>query len=411
MRTFLYIDPGTGSMLFTLAVGLLSALWFGARALLMKLKYLTPGSAKADKRKKGIVIYGEDKRYWTTFKGILDEFERRRVKVTYLAGSADDPLLAGRYKYVETEVVGLGNKAYAKLNFLNARIVLATTPGLDVYQWKRSKNVDWYVKIPHAIGSFAEYRMFGTEFYDALLGCTDSYDALMREIDHKLGGKPKELLTVGCPYMDYMMQRRQAASSLPAHTGIRVLFAPSWGNRSLLYRYGDAFLDRLIASGFDITFRPHPQSFISDRELMERLQGKYPEAASFHWNRDSDNFDALRNADILITDFSSIVFDFAFIFEKPVIYTEASLDFSITDMAWVDEPSWTTAVLPQIGVELKEENQGKLVEIIQDLVGNPRYLEAIRSIRDEHWKNRGHASEKTVEYLIRKLSELERQSG
>lgn len=404
MGMLLYIDPGTGSMLFSLAVGVLSAAWFGARALLMKAKYRTGG--KADTNKKDIVIYGEDKRYWTTFKGILDEFERRQVKVTYLAGSADDPLLSQGYRYVETEVIGLGNKAYARLNFLNARIVLATTPGLDVYQWKRSKGVDWYVKIPHALGSFTEYRLFGTEFYDALLGCTDSYDTMLREIERKRGSKPKELVTIGCTYMDYLWERRMSLQEDSLHHGVHVLFAPSWGERSLLYRFGESFLDRLVETGFDITFRPHPQSFISDKELMNRLEAKYPETPLFHWDRNPDNFNALRNAEVLISDFSSIVFDYAYVFERPVIYTESSLDFSKTDQAWVDEPSWTQLVLPQIGVELKESNFENIGAIVTELTGSDSYHEAIVNTRDQYWENRGHAAEKTVDYLLSKLKEL-----
>ena len=42
----LYIDPGTGSMLFSLAIGLVSVIWFGARKIYLKLKYLTPGKTK-----------------------------------------------------------------------------------------------------------------------------------------------------------------------------------------------------------------------------------------------------------------------------------------------------------------------------------------------------------------------------
>ena len=51
------------------------------------------------------------------------------------------------------ETIGLGNRVYTKLNFLNARVVLSTVPGLDVYQWKQSKDVDWYVHLTHSIGS------------------------------------------------------------------------------------------------------------------------------------------------------------------------------------------------------------------------------------------------------------------
>ena len=391
-------------MLFSLVIGLISVLWFGARKLYLKMKYLTPGRVRTDTNKKGIVIYSEDKRYWTTFKGICDEFEKRQIPVTYLAGSADDPVLSEPYAYVNTEVIGLGNKAYARLNLLNARICLATTPGLDVYQWKRSKDVDWYVHLTHSIGGGTGYRMFGTEFYDAILYSSNCFEGIIREIEEKRESKPKELVAVGCTYMDYLLGRKQAYP--PEKAGVSVLLAPSWGERSILCKYGERFIDSLIATGYDITLRPHPQSYISEAEMMKRLKERYPETEHFHWNEDSDNFDALRKADVLISDFSGIIYDYAFIFEKPVIYTGASLDLSKTDHAWVDEPIWVYDLLPQLGVELKEENFSSVGSIIDRLSGTGKYVESIRTARDVFWQSRGHAAEAVVDYLISKNEKL-----
>jgi len=401
----MYIDPGTGAMLFSLATGLISAVWFGARALMVKARYLTTGKKEVDTAKKDIVIYGEDKRYWTTFKGILDELEKRKVNATYLAGSEDDPLLKGQYEYVETKVIGLGNKAYAKLNFLNARIVLATTPGLDVYQWKRSKDVDWYVHITHALDSGTAYRMFGTQFYDALLLCSDVFKPLHRKLEKKREAALKEIVAVGQPYMDYLMERKSQTPA-PRHEGTNVLVAPSWGSSSLLNRFGDALIESLIATGFDITLRPHPQSYIAEKALMERLKKKYPENEHFHWNQDADNFNVLNASDILISDFSGIIYDYTFIFEKPVIYTSALPDTSAWDEAWLDEPYWSTKVFPKIGVELREEDIPRIGSMITDITADGKYVASIRNSRDIYWQNRGHADEAVADYLMKKCREL-----
>lgn len=400
----LYIDPGTGSMLFSLAVGLLSILWFGARKLFMKAKYHISGGT-VDTKKKDIVIYGEDKRYWTTFKGILDEFEKRKVKVTYLAGSEDDPLLKEDYQYVETEVIGLGNKAYAKLNFLNARVVLATTPGLDVYQWKRSKDVDWYVHLTHTLGAGTGYRMFGTQFYDAVLLSSEKLIDSLRKIERLRESEPKDIVAVGSTYMDYMAQRRLSCQSVK-NAQISILLAPSWGPSSILNRYGERFINALISTGYDITLRPHPQSYISEREMIRQLESLFPENEHFHWNRDADNFDILSKADILISDYSGILWDFSFVFEKPVIYSAAQWDLSTTDHAWLNEPLWIFDALPRIGVELKEDNIDRVKDIIDELAGSDDYHTSIVSARDDYWQNRGRAAESIVDYLIQKNNEL-----
>ena len=403
----LYIDPGTGSMLFSLAIGLLSCLWFGLQKAYMKVKYLTLGKGQVDDAKHDIVIYSEDKRYWTSFKSICDELEKRRAKVVYLAGSEDDPILKEKYEYIERKVIGLGNKAFAQLNFLNCRVCLATTPGLDVYQWKRSKNADFYVHMTHSLGGGTGYRMFGTQFFDAVLLCSDLFTPLQREMEAKRGSAPKEVVAVGQTYMDYLLERKEKLSP-SSHEGITVLLAPSWGKNGLLNLYGEKLIDALIGTGFDVTIRPHPQSFISESEMIDRLQKKYPETAHLHWNTDADNFEVMSKSDIMISDYSGIVYDFAFVFERPVIYSGVSIDLSVTDHAFIDEPLWIYSLLPQLGEELNEEVLSHLGDTIQKLVGSSNYKQKLSDVRAKYWQNIGHASEAVADYLLSKNEELKK---
>ena len=50
----LYIDPGTGSMLFSVLVGLLATLYFVGKAAIIKLKFIFSGKkAKAELKTNG----------------------------------------------------------------------------------------------------------------------------------------------------------------------------------------------------------------------------------------------------------------------------------------------------------------------------------------------------------------------
>ena len=132
----LYIDPGTGSMLFTILIGVLGALVYFFRNALMKLKFTLTGGkkAKTDGSEIPVVIFTDSKRYETIFKPLCDEMERREQRAAYYTVSPDDPILQQTYKYIKTEFIGEGNRAFARMNLLRANIVLSSTPGLDVYQ-------------------------------------------------------------------------------------------------------------------------------------------------------------------------------------------------------------------------------------------------------------------------------------
>ena len=165
----LYIDPGTGSMLITIVISLLGTLMYFLRNLIIKLKNFSKNEVNENADKIPFVIYSDDKRYWNVFEPICDELERRGIETVFLTQSEDDAALEKKYNHIEARFIGEGNKGFSYLNNLKASIVLSTTPSLDVYQWKRSKYVDYYIHIAHAPSDITCYKMFGIDYYDAIL--------------------------------------------------------------------------------------------------------------------------------------------------------------------------------------------------------------------------------------------------
>ena len=297
-----YIDPGTGSMLFTVLIGILGAGIYGLRTLSMKLRFWFSGGkdAKIQQDSIPIAIYSDSKRYWNLFGPICREFDRRGQAVVYLTSSPDDPALEEKFDHVKCEFIGEGNKGFAKLNMLRADLLFTTTPSLDVYQWKRSKDVGYYVHILHAPND-AYYRMFGLDYFDAVLMSGQFQIDEIRKLEQVRSLPAKEMKVVGMPYMDAMLERLQNAKPLPEHP-VTVLLAPSWGPSSILSRYGADFIDELLKTGYQIIIRPHPQSFTSEKEMLDKLMAKYPDSQQLQWNSDNDNFEVLRRSDIMISD-------------------------------------------------------------------------------------------------------------
>ena len=145
---------------------------------------------------------------------------RRGLDVAYLTASPDDPALQNPYAHVHAEFLGEGNKAFAKLNFLRANVLLSTTPGLDVYQWKRSPSVDCYVHILHAANEVAGYRMFGIDYYDTVFVSGDYQIRDLRALEALRGLPAKEVVKIGIPYMDEMKRPHRAAQDDGAHRAV-----------------------------------------------------------------------------------------------------------------------------------------------------------------------------------------------
>lgn len=402
----LYIDPGTGSMLFTILLGVIGAAFYSVRMMLIKLR-MRAGGGKVDLNQDRIplVIFSDHKRYWNVFQPICRELDKRGVDVVYMTASEDDPALNCTLPHVRAEFIGPDNKVFTRLNFLRANLVLSTTPGLDVYQWKRSRDVNYYVHIPHAASDITMYRMFGIDYYDALLLSGDYQMQQVRDLEQLRQLPAKELTKVGIPYMDEMAKRLENADPIPAHERT-VLLAPSWGPSAIFSVYGGKIIEKLLQTGYHVIIRPHPQSYTSEKEMLEKLMQAYPESDQLEWNRDNDNFDVLNRSDILISDFSGVVFEFSLIYDKPVIYTDPKMDLSVYDAWWLDQTTWTVTALPRLGEELRAENMDELKDLIDRCLSDPRYAEGRRQVKEETWANSGNGAAATADYLIAKLNEL-----
>lgn len=403
----LYIDPGTGSMLFTILIGVIGAGVYAARNAMLRIRFLLSGGRQdaSEQKRLSYVIFSDSKRYWNVFEPICDEFEKRGEEICYWTASPDDPALSKQYEHVTCEFIGEGNKAFARMNMVDADIVLSSTPGLDVYQWKRSRDAKWYVHVFHAVTDITMYRMFGIDYYDALLLPAEFHADQVRELERKRHLPEKEMQVVGLPSMDTLYERAKNAV-LPQHERTTVLLAPSWGASAIFSLYGGSIIDALLDTGYQIIVRPHPQSMESEKELMDKLINDYPNSDQLKWDFENDNFTALAQSDILISDFSGVIFDYAMAFDKPVIYTEPSYNKDPYDACWIDEELWTLEALHYLGACFSPEDVSSLKETIDRCLTDTQYEEGREKVRREGWYHPGESARLIADYLIAKRHEL-----
>lgn len=413
---FLYIDPGTGSMLFSIVIGAAATLFFLAKAAWLKAKLFLSGSkgkdaALRDASYKPYVIYSEGKNYWNTFKPVCDEFEARKIPLAFLTSSKDDPCFEQGYQFVKAEFIGEGNAAFARLNMLSAGILLSTTPGLNVYQWKRSRNVKSYAHVLHMANDATTYRLFGLDYYDAVLLTGDYQKTDLRYLENERGVAKKDLVTVGCAYLDVLAQKMKDVPEEKEHP-FTVLVSPSWGEVGVLKRYGEKLLDPLSKSGWRIIVRPHPQSKKSEADMLERLEKRYKDCPNVEWDYERDNIYSLKKADIMISDFSGIIFDYTFLRDKPVMYVKAGMNlmpYDAYDLPGHGEKLWQFETLKKIGQELNESQFDKIKEVIQNASDSAELAAGRKRSKEEAWMHIGQAGKNIADYMIKTVEEQNKE--
>lgn len=398
---FAYLDPGTGSMLLSVIVGMVSSGYFFVRKLpsLIRATFFKLSGNKEDLRNNSIVFYAESKSYWSTFKPVLEALAKKKTKVTYLTSDENDPVFkSGLDEWVNAKFIGKGQSAYTALGFLEADVFALTTPGIDVLQIRRSPGVKKYVHIVHAVGDIHTYKLYSFDYYDAFFCSGIGQQKSLRALEAIRKTKPKELPLLGCPYMDLFVDRLKEVGEPDANT---VLLAPTWGRNGLLTRTGSLIPKLLAQAGYHVILRPHPQSFISDKEVIEQLQQELQDIDNIEWDRNPDGFKSLSRAKLMISDVSSVIFDFAFVFLRPVI-TVGNGPLKEGFEAWkVPHDAWDTDAFNTLGKRILPGHENEIVLAVKELLNRHEDMRSrIEEIREANVVNFGHAGEPIAQALI-----------
>lgn len=407
-----YLDPGTGSMLVSALIGIaatvffmLKTCWYRSAGMFYRLSGGSPATPHDGSK---IVFYSEGKRYWSTFKPVLQALDAMGVKASYLTSGADDPGLTHPFSSIRARHIGEGNRAFARLGMLEADICVLTTPGLDVLQIRRSPGVKHYAHLVHAPTDMAIYKLFSFDWFDSVLCSGPHQMRSLRELEALRGTPKKQLLETGCPYMDELADALDAArkNDAPGQESGTILVAPTWGANGLLTRFGLNLLLPLAKAGFALTIRPHPQSFVSEAAMLTQLQGALSSFPAVRWDRETSPLPAMRESRVLISDFSGIVFDYAFILERPVISMRMEVDTRGLEAGDLPYPAWELDMLPRLGARVEAENVKNMAAVIAALPERQSFAARMQELRAQSLFNFRRSGETAALQLTRLLDTL-----
>jgi len=420
LGALLYLDPGTGSLLFSVIIGIVSTAYFIVKDLLYRVgtrmrMLASPNSSKSTNAslhtEYAAVFYSEGKQYETTFGPLLEHIAHSKTRCLYLSNEPDDPLLKWisdqNNPLLHADCIGSGHMAWARLRTLRANLVCMTTPGLDVMQIRRSPHVRHYMHIVHSPTDKSFNRPYSFDHFDSVVINGPHQQRVIRHLESLRGRKTKALFTVGCIYYDRFVSRYDVAlkrfneaGAMSASRPLWILLAPTWGRNGLLRRYGIDLIRSIAEGNMEIVIRPHPQSVKSESKLINELQNSTARLGNCRWDFSSDPVHAMAASDILISDISGIVFDYAFVTGRPVLTMDFTVDkrgFEAMDLPF--EP-WEITSLEQIGRRITVEDISQLQSIIQEEIGSKTRATQITRLRDEYVVNFGGASKAAAELIV-----------
>lgn len=406
-NAYAYLDPASGNALASFFIAVFGSTVFFFKTLYYKIfarsNYKIKPSKGIDDASQMPLLFSEGQMYWATFRPIVEEFISKKIHFRYITLDVHDPALAIDNDYMHSKRISKDKLGFAKLAGLESPVMLSTTPniGSEGYPMPRPVGVKNLVHVFHALVDVSCYRKGSLDFYDSVLLVGEHEIESIRLVEAARGLLAKELIVAGLPCLDDLDKQKQELkmeSSSETDARKTVLVAPSWGSKGCFTEYGTDFVKTLSRAGYKVIIRLHPHSFIFEPESVNRWRLETNELENVSWDDQTHGTHAMSQADILISDASSIRFDFAFLYEKPVVSLEIPRESrSIFESDYMDV-TWADTMVAEIGVKVKSENISEIDKIVNDIISSFT-TEALGDLRTRYVANFRHSSIAIVQYL------------
>lgn len=396
--THAYLDPGSGSAILGVITAALGALWFTLKNFFYSLTGRKSRGKGLVSQTESLVIFSEGAAYWGTFRPLIEELIEQQVPFRYRTIDMHDPALAIESEFMQAKLISLSASRKHELLSITAPIMLATTPNIGCQDspLEKPKKIDNLIHIFHHVGDVSIYRKHSLDFYDSVIMVGEFQQKAIRQLESRRGLKAKSLVALGVPYLDDLVQTRSKSRPV-TNSSPSLLIASSWGEKGCLRSYGTNFINALVKEGYSLVIRPHPHSANFEPEFIAQCkQETQNELVS--WDETISPSQAMADADLLISDTSSIRFDFAFLYEKPVITLDipkkelSGFESENLDQSWYDDASH------EIGPVVAKDKIGELPVIVGRSLTTPS-LSSVKEFRDLTIENFGTSASHIVSHL------------
>ena len=355
-----------------------------------------------------LVIYSESKGYYKYYSGMIDYIcNNSDIEIHYITSDPEDSILFDERSQIKSYYISQDKYLIPLFMKLDCDICVMTMPDLEKYHIKRSrvrKDIE-YIYVFHGMASTAlTLRKGSLDWYDTIFCHTVDSENEIRKMEELYGTKKKTIVEAGYLLIDDMIAG-YSSSEHKENNPKKIVIAPSWQPDNLIDVCGEQILDLLVGEDYDVIMRPHPQMVKHSPEKFEELHKKY-DGTNVEIQTDSSSASPVMEADVLITDWSGISYEFAFATGKPVLFIDTPMKIMNPDYEKISPVPIDISLRNVIGKSLRVEDVSEICVHIKELIDNKdKYSEDIKNALNTHVFNVGKSNIVYGRYIIKKLTQ------
>lgn len=360
-----------------------------------------------------LMFYSEQSGFYKYFQNIIEAIlANSDITIHYVTSDPSDAIFKMNNPRIVPYYIA-GNQLITLMMKLECKMVVMTMPDLEKYHIKRSKikkDIE-YVFIDHACSSFnLTYRPGALDYFDTVFIVSKNQGYEVRQMEELRGTHKKRLIKCGYGLIDNMIAAyNKDIKDAPAKENQRpsILIAPSWQYDNILDSCLDNILgDLLAADKYKITVRPHPQYIkrfpLQMEAIIERYKDRFSE--NFEIQTDFSSNSTVYSADLLITDWSCIAYEYSFTTNKPTLFVDTQMKVINKDYKKIKIQPFDIWARNSVGKSVTKEETAEISKVIDYLLVNyDEYADKIEVLKNEYFYNLGTSGEYGARYIIKRI--------
>ena len=320
------------------------------------------------------VFYSEGSHHWPHIRNLILDLIKKNKNIFFVTSEYNDVGLKNLKKIIPCYVVGYSNIRNLFFKNIKCKNFFTSLPDLGLDQFKKSKKIQNYVYIFHSmISTHMGYRKKAFDNFDTIMCCGPHHLKEIRRNEKIENLKKKRLIKYGYKHLENFKKNK---------TSNQIIIAPSWGPNSIFEDHFDeieAFVSH--CKNRKIILRPHPETRKNKitTNKIENLSKKYNNTLVDY---EIFNVNTLSRSFTLITDFSGVAFDFAFGFERPVIFLDLKKKINNPDYKKINIEPIEISIRKKIGIVLSKNKSKEISKTVDEIKEkNSLYKKRINNLK------------------------------
>lgn len=388
---------------------------------LESINAMSAGVSKEDKKRekadykrffsvanKHLVFYSESSGFYKYYRATIAYLlSHTNIIVHYVTSDPADQIFEVAKNQSRIRPYYIGEKKLITLFMkMDADMVIMTMPDLQNFHIKRSyvrKDVE-YVYVPHGLDSLnLTMRTGSVDHYDAVLCVGPNQKEEIKKTEEVYNLPPKKLVECGYMLLDDMragFSEKADCSEQPV-----ILIAPSWQEANIMDSCIDELLTSLQYTGYHIVVRPHPQ-YVKHREAqLNDLKVRYAGTPQVEIQTNFASNSTVFQADLLITDWSGIAYEYAYTTCRPVLFVNTPMKVMNPEYERIGVVPINISIRKEIGREIKPEDAGQANIVVEEMIARRgEYQERIRKLACQNVYNLGQSAQCSGKFILSELN-------